>query len=109
MCLPTLLDLPATKTHDTRRAVWSPLTGELHDGTLTVCQGRRELSSYLVQLNRDERGDLVALLRKDDGDVYECRRVERGWACSCPGHRRHGHCKHADGLSAAEGDGLLGG
>ena len=52
-----------------------------------IVQGKREADAYRVQLVRDERGDLLALLAKQDGDadVYEARRVERGWVCTCTG------------------------
>jgi hypothetical protein len=42
-------------------------------------------------------------------DVYECRRVERGWVCTCVGHFRHRTCKHADALQSVADEGMLGG
>jgi hypothetical protein len=112
MCSPLALTLAPSKTHKTRRAVWLPAADDLADGTLTIVLGRKEVDSYRVQLVRDERGDLTALLVKPapaDPDVYEARRVERGWVCTCTGHARHRHCKHADALLAVESEGMLDG
>jgi hypothetical protein len=110
MCSPITLNLAPSKTHKVRRMTWLPAADDLADGTLTIVLGRKEVDSYRVQLHRDERGDLTALLVKPepaDPDVYECRRVERGWVCTCVGHSRHRHCKHADALLAVEDEGML--
>jgi hypothetical protein len=42
--------------------------------------------------------------RKLTGDlaVYDVRFTEHGPECDCLGHLRHGHCKHAETLQAAE-------
>ena len=42
--------------------------------------------------------------RKLTGDqaVYDIRFTDRSPECECLGHLRHGHCKHAETIQAAE-------
>ncbi len=39
-------------------------------------------------------------LTKEDGTVYHVELTAAGKTCECKGFTRHGHCKHADGISA---------
>jgi hypothetical protein len=43
-------------------------------------------------------------VRKLTGDqaVYDVRFTDHGPECECLGHLRHGHCKHAETIQAAE-------
>ncbi len=102
MCLPVAGLLPASRSHAARRWTWQPTRDCTQPalGTVTIVQGRREAVSYSVDVESIGRGCHQVLFVKlaDSAEVYgvTCDPAGVPVACNCPGHGRHGHCKHRD-------------
>jgi hypothetical protein len=101
MCLPTCGILRASKSHAARRWTWVPSRDLTQPalGTLAIVQGKREATSYSVDIEDIGRGShSVLFVRLDGPEIYSVTVSPAGRPvdCTCSGHGRHGHCKHRD-------------
>lgn len=78
----------------------------ISSGLVRIRVGKVESDYYLTEMAADfGRG---FRLEKVGGDeVYHVNADGDTKSCDCKGHSRHGHCKHADGLSALIAGGKL--
>src|SRR4051794_41505426 len=83
---------------------WCPaLPGQLHLGTLTVTQGKRDADSYHVDEDTSEYipGRRFLLSKLDAAaDVYAVTVGNRGPVCTCDGFHFKKTCKHIDAVKA---------
>jgi hypothetical protein len=73
--------------------------------TLTLRVGKKADAYDLHEIAADYGKGLE--LTKSDGAVYHVNLDGLASSCDCPGHTRHGHCKHVDSLAALAAAGKL--
>jgi hypothetical protein len=65
----------------------------------------QQYATQFMTLNLDEQNLFISIpSEKDDNKFYRvelCEETMQSTSCNCPGHRRWGHCKHAEIVNAA--------
>jgi hypothetical protein len=104
-------DAPADKPKGRRTAsVWNAGGGRWVL-QLTFWHPRRSAEDQFYHLSAipSDYGTAYELrkLQADGGEVYHVNLDSAGPSCDCPGHLRHGHCKHRDALEKLHALGKL--
>jgi hypothetical protein len=90
--------------------VWQPTQGIW---VLTITQFHQRKAAqdthyYLTAIPSDwGRAFEVKHLDADGGEAYHVHLTSDGPCCDCKGFTAHGHCKHAEGLTALDARGKL--
>jgi hypothetical protein len=106
--LPVTGQLPASKTHATRR--WTFIASDDRTqpglGTVTLVQGRRDVDSYAVDT---VDGEVLFCRLDDSSEVYgvQLNRVGQPIKCSCKGFSCKKTCKHVDAARELIADGII--
>src|SRR5262249_27258132 len=82
--------------------------GQTH-GVVSITRGR-DTADYLLAPVPDHAARDFLLARVVDGvlePAYHVSLARGGRSCSCIGHQRYRHCKHADALATLIADGRL--
>jgi hypothetical protein len=82
---------------------------EGNPGLVTIAVGKQQADYFITELPADGgRGILVEKIGLDGQEGhYHVHLDGDKKACECKGHLRHGHCKHAHGLTALLAAGRL--